>query len=117
MLAPKVKQGFTDALKEIKDAGLFKEEWVILTAQGADIKVKQGEVINFCANNYLGLSNHPRLVEAAKEGLDKYGYGLSSVRFICGTQDVHKSLEAEISKFLGTDDTILYSIFSLFIRP
>ena len=109
MLAPKVKQGFTDALKEIKDAGLYKEEWVILTAQGADIKVKQGEVINFCANNYLGLANHPRLVEAAKEGLDKYGYGMSSVRFICGTQDVHKSLEAEISKFLGTDDTILYS--------
>jgi len=109
MLAPKVKQGFADALKEIKDAGLFKEEWVILTAQGADIKVKQGEVINFCANNYLGLANHPRLVAAAKEGLDKYGYGMSSVRFICGTQDIHKSLEAEISKFLGTDDTILYS--------
>jgi glycine C-acetyltransferase len=109
MLAPKVKQGFADALKEIKDAGLFKDEWVILTAQGADIKVRQGEVINFCANNYLGLANHPRLVEAAKEGLDKYGYGLSSVRFICGTQDIHKSLEAEISKFLGTDDTILYS--------
>ena len=109
MLAPKVRQGFADALKEIKDAGLFKEEWVILTAQGADIRVKQGEVINFCANNYLGLANHPRLVAAAKEGLDKYGYGLSSVRFICGTQDVHKSLEAEISKFLGTDDTILYS--------
>ncbi len=109
MLAPKVKQGFADALKEIKDAGLFKEEWIILTAQGADIKVKQGEVINFCANNYLGLANHPRLVEAAKEGLDKYGYGMSSVRFICGTQDVHKKLEAEISKFLGTDDTILYS--------
>jgi len=109
MLAPKVKQGFADALKEIKDAGLFKDEWIILTAQGADIKVKQGEVINFCANNYLGLANHPRLVAAAKEGLDRYGYGLSSVRFICGTQDVHKSLEAEISKFLGTDDTILYS--------
>ncbi len=109
MLAPKVKQGFADALKEIKDAGLFKDEWIILTAQGADIKVKQGEVINFCANNYLGLANHPRLVAAAKEGLDKYGYGMSSVRFICGTQDVHKKLEAEISKFLGTDDTILYS--------
>jgi len=109
MLAPKVKQGFADALKEIKDAGLFKDEWVILTAQGADIKVKQGEVVNFCANNYLGLANHPRLVAAAKEGLDKYGYGLSSVRFICGTQSIHKELEAEISKFLGTDDTILYS--------
>jgi glycine C-acetyltransferase len=109
MLAPKVKEGLTGALKEIKDAGLFKDEWIILTPQGADIKVKQGEVINFCANNYLGLANHPRLVAAAKEGLDKYGYGLSSVRFICGTQDIHKELEAEISKFLGTDDTILYS--------
>jgi glycine C-acetyltransferase len=109
MLAPKVKEGLADALKEIKEAGLYKDEWIILTAQGADIKVKQGEVINFCANNYLGLANHPRLVDAAKEGLDKYGYGMSSVRFICGTQDVHKDLEAEISKFLGTEDTILYS--------
>jgi glycine C-acetyltransferase len=109
MLAPKVKEGLAGALKEIREAGLYKDEWIILTAQGADIKVKQGEVINFCANNYLGLANHPRLVAAAKEGLDKYGYGMSSVRFICGTQDVHKDLEAEISKFLGTEDTILYS--------
>jgi glycine C-acetyltransferase len=109
MLAKKVKEGLTTQLKEIRDGGLFKEEWIILTPQGADIKVKQGEVINFCANNYLGLANHPKLVEAAKEGLDKYGYGMSSVRFICGTQDVHKELEGEISKFLGTDDTILYS--------
>ncbi len=109
MLAPKVKEGLRGALEEIKDAGLYKDEWIILTPQGADIKVKQGEVINFCANNYLGLANHPRVVGAAKEGLDKYGYGMSSVRFICGTQDVHKELEAEISRFLGTDDTILYS--------
>jgi glycine C-acetyltransferase len=109
MLSPKAKQGFETTLQEIKQAGLFKDERVILTPQGADIKVKEGEVINFCANNYLGLSNHPKLVAAAKEGLERYGYGMSSVRFICGTQDIHKTLEREISTFLGTDDTILYS--------
>ena len=109
MFSDKAKQGFKTTLQEIKQAGLFKDERVILTPQGSDIKVKEGEVINFCANNYLGLSNHPKLVAAAKEGLEKYGYGMSSVRFICGTQDIHKTLEREISSFLGTDDTILYS--------
>jgi glycine C-acetyltransferase len=109
MLTAEVKQGFSTQLAKIKDDGLFKDEWLILTPQGAEIKVKQGEVINFCANNYLGLANHPKVVAAAKEGLEKYGYGMSSVRFICGTQDIHKELEAEIAKFLGTDDTILYS--------
>ncbi len=109
MFPQKVREGFTAALQEIKQAGLYKDERVILTPQGSDIKVKEGEVINFCANNYLGLSNHPRLVAAAKEGLEKYGYGMSSVRFICGTQDIHKTLEKEISTFLKTDDTILYS--------
>jgi glycine C-acetyltransferase len=109
MLGTGVKQGLTTQLDEIKKAGLFKDEWIILTPQGAEIKVKQGEVINFCANNYLGLANHPRVVAAAKEGLEKYGYGMSSVRFICGTQDIHKELEQEIANFLGTDDTILYS--------
>jgi glycine C-acetyltransferase len=109
MLPDKVREGLATQLKEIKEAGLYKDEWIILTPQGADIKVKQGEVINFCANNYLGLANYPEIVEAARVGLDKYGYGMSSVRFICGTQDVHKELEAEISKFLKTDDTILYS--------
>jgi glycine C-acetyltransferase len=109
MFSQKAKDGFATTLQEIKQAGLFKDERVILTPQGADIKVKEGEVINFCANNYLGLSNHPKLVAAAKEGLEKYGYGMSSVRFICGTQDIHKTLEREISAFLGTDDTILYS--------
>ena len=104
-----VKEALATQLKEIKEAGLYKDEWIILTPQGAEIKVKQGEVINFCANNYLGLANHPRIVEAAKKGLEKYGYGLSSVRFICGTQDIHKELEREISNFLGTDDAILYS--------
>ena len=109
MFPKKVRDGFAAALEEIKQAGLYKDERVILTPQGSDIKVKEGEVINFCANNYLGLSNHPKIVAAAKQGLEKYGYGMSSVRFICGTQDIHKTLEKEISSFLGTDDTILYS--------
>jgi len=96
-------------LASIKDAGLFKAERIILGPQAARIKVKDGEVINFCANNYLGLSSHPKIVEAARKGLDQWGYGLSSVRFICGTQDIHKQLERKISGFLGMDDTILYS--------
>lgn len=90
--------------------GLFKDERIIVTPQGASIRVADGaEVINFCANNYLGLSNHPVLREAAKDAIERYGYGMSSVRFICGTQDVHKALEARLSTFLGTEDTILYS--------
>ncbi|KPJ54130.1 2-amino-3-ketobutyrate CoA ligase [candidate division TA06 bacterium DG_24] len=104
-----VKQTLAKELEEIRSAGLFKDERIILTPQGADISVKEGEVINFCANNYLGLSNNPELVAAAKEGLEKHGFGMSSVRFICGTQDIHKELEREISTFLGTDDTILYT--------
>jgi len=96
-------------LAEIEQAGLFKRERIITTPQGADIKVSTGdEVINFCANNYLGLSSHPKVIEAAKKAIDQYGYGMSSVRFICGTQDIHKELEAKISAFLGTEDTILY---------
>ncbi|WP_286774775.1 MULTISPECIES: glycine C-acetyltransferase [Sphingobacterium] len=97
-------------LEAIKEAGLYKQERVIITPQGADIKVSTGqEVVNFCANNYLGLSSHPKVIEAAKKAIDTHGYGMSSVRFICGTQDVHKELEAKISKFLGTEDTILYA--------
>ncbi|MBC6109615.1 glycine C-acetyltransferase [Pedobacter fastidiosus] len=97
-------------LEEIEKAGLFKRERIIITPQGADIKVSGGaEVTNFCANNYLGLSSHPKVIEAAKKAIDDHGYGMSSVRFICGTQDVHKDLEAKISKFLGTEDTILYA--------
>ncbi len=97
-------------LAEIEQAGLYKKERIIVTPQGADIKVSTGdEVINFCANNYLGLSSHPKVIEAAKEAIDKYGYGMSSVRFICGTQDIHKELEEKISEFLGTEDTILYA--------
>ncbi|WP_461790032.1 glycine C-acetyltransferase [Pedobacter sp.] len=97
-------------LAEIEQAGLYKRERIITTPQGADIKVSTGdEVVNFCANNYLGLSSHPKVIEAAKKAIDHYGYGMSSVRFICGTQDIHKELEAKISKFLGTEDTILYA--------
>jgi len=109
MLVEDVKKDLSTTLAEIKEAGLYKDEWIIVTPQGADIKVKQGEVINFCANNYLGLANNAKIIAAAKEGMDKYGYGLSSVRFICGTQDIHKELEKLIANFLGTDDTILYS--------
>lgn len=97
-------------LEAIKEAGLYKQERIITTPQGADIKTTAGkEVINFCANNYLGLSSHPKVIEAAKQAIDSHGYGMSSVRFICGTQDIHKELEAKIAEFLGTEDTILYA--------
>ena len=96
-------------LDEIRQSGLYKEERVIASPQGPSIRVASGEVLNFCANNYLGLSSHPEILAAAKRGLEERGYGLSSVRFICGTQDIHKKLEREISRFLGTADTTLYS--------
>jgi glycine C-acetyltransferase len=97
-------------LENIREAGLFKKERIITTPQGADIKTADGKaVINFCANNYLGLSSHPRVIEAAKKAIDSHGFGMSSVRFICGTQDIHKTLERKISEFLGTEDTILYA--------
>jgi glycine C-acetyltransferase len=97
-------------LAEIEKAGLIKRERIIITPQGADIKVSDGQsVVNFCANNYLGLSSHPRVTQAAKDAIDSHGFGMSSVRFICGTQDIHKELEAKISEFLGTEDTILYA--------
>lgn len=95
-------------LDEIRDAGLYKYERVITSAQGAEITVNGKKVLNFCANNYLGLSSHPKVMEAARKSIDERGYGLSSVRFICGTQDIHKELEARLSTFLGTEDTILY---------
>jgi glycine C-acetyltransferase len=103
------KQHYAKELQEIREAGLWKEERVILSPQAATIRVASGEVLNFCANNYLGLSSHPQLVESAQAALAKYGLGMSSVRFICGTQDIHKELEAKIAKFLGFDDAILYS--------
>ncbi len=105
-----LKQHLSQELAAIKEAGLYKSERVITTPQGALIKTDDGkEVINFCANNYLGLSSHPKVIEAAKAGIESHGYGMSSVRFICGTQDIHKQLERKISDFLGTEDTILYA--------
>ncbi|MHC5054418.1 MAG: glycine C-acetyltransferase [Planctomycetota bacterium] len=106
----KMKQAIDDALREITEAGLYKGERIIAGPQGARIKLEDGrEVLNLCSNNYLGLSGHPEIMAAAKAGIDSHGYGLSSVRFICGTQDLHKELERRVSEFLGTDDTILYS--------
>src|SRR5262245_62383726 len=96
-------------LDNIREAGLFKKERVITTPQGADIRANGKEVLNFCANNYLGLSSHPEVIAAAKKAIDSHGFGLSSVRFICGTQDLHKQLEHDVSKFFGTEDTILYT--------
>lgn len=104
-LQPQLEQ----ELKSIEEAGLFKKERVIETPQGAEITVNGKTVLNFCANNYLGLSSHPRVIEAAHKTLDEWGYGMSSVRFICGTQEIHKELEAKIAKFLGMEDTILYA--------
>lgn len=104
------KNALQQEIQAIKDAGLYKEERVIVTPQGTDIRIDTGEeVINFCANNYLGLSSHPAVIQAAKDAVDSHGYGMSSVRFICGTQDNHKLLEQKISEFLGTEDTILYA--------
>ncbi|MEI8271935.1 MAG: glycine C-acetyltransferase [Paludibacter sp.] len=104
------KQYLQTELTQIEEAGLFKNERIIISPQGAVIRVADGkEVLNFCANNYLGLSNSPALIEAAKKGLDSHGYGVSSVRFICGTQDIHKKLEASIARFFGTEDSILYA--------
>ncbi|NBX11791.1 MAG: glycine C-acetyltransferase [Chitinophagaceae bacterium] len=105
----KLVQRIAKELTEIKEAGLYKTERIIESPQGAVIKVGGKEVLNFCANNYLGLSSHPKVIEAAHKAIDERGYGLSSVRFICGTQDIHKELEQKISAFLGTEDTILYA--------
>ncbi|WP_421893623.1 glycine C-acetyltransferase [Marinoscillum sp.] len=105
-----LKTKLENELAEIKEAGLYKEERIITTPQDAVIKLQDGkEVINFCANNYLGLSSHPKVIDAAKKTIDTHGFGMSSVRFICGTQDIHKELEEKISAFLGTEDTILYA--------
>ena len=105
----KMQEHLQQTLKEILEAGLYKEERLIESPQAAAIEVAGKEVLNFCANNYLGLSNHPRLIESAKKMMDRRGYGMSSVRFICGTQDIHKELEAAISRFFKTEDTILYA--------
>ena len=105
----KMKDYLCNTIAEIREAGLYKEERLIESPQKAAIQVKGKEVLNFCANNYLGLSDHPRLIEGAKKMMDRRGFGMSSVRFICGTQDIHKELEAAISDYFKTEDTILYA--------
>jgi glycine C-acetyltransferase len=105
----KFVQRIKEELRSIEDAGLFKRERVITSEQGPEITVNGKTVLNFCANNYLGLSSHPKVIQAAHEAIDSHGYGMSSVRFICGTQDIHKTLEKKIAGFLGTEDTILYA--------
>lgn len=105
-----IQQHLEKELQEIKDAGLYKKERIITSPQGAEITINTGEtVINFCANNYLGLSSHPDVIQAAKDTMDTHGFGMSSVRFICGTQDIHKTLEQKIADYYGTEDTILYA--------
>jgi glycine C-acetyltransferase len=104
-----IQNRLKDEISAIKAAGLFKQERIIESQQQAEISVNEKTVLNFCANNYLGLSNHPELIQAAKDGVEKWGFGLSSVRFICGTQSIHKQLEGKISEFLQTEDTILYT--------
>ena len=119
------RERLVEELQQIEDAGLWKQERLITGPQGVRITTEDGEVLNFCANNYLGLSSHPAILEAAHAALDSHGFGLSSVRFICGTQDIHKQLEARISKFLSTEDTILYTscfdanggLFETFLGP
>ncbi|MBA4152850.1 glycine C-acetyltransferase [Flavobacterium sp.] len=106
----KIQQHLQNELKTIEDNGIFKKERIITSPQGAEITISTGEtVLNFCANNYLGLSSHPEVIQAAKDALDSHGFGMSSVRFICGTQDIHKQLEKTIAHFYGTEDTILYA--------
>ncbi|KIA87139.1 glycine C-acetyltransferase [Flavobacterium sp. AED] len=106
----KIKEYLQSELQTIEDNGIFKKERIITSPQGAEITISTGEtVLNFCANNYLGLSSHPEVIQAAKDALDTHGFGMSSVRFICGTQDIHKTLEKKISEFYGTEDTILYA--------
>ena len=103
------KQYLEASLKDIRESGLYKDERLILSSQSTEINVQNESVLNFCSNNYLGLSSHPDIIEAAKKGLDNYGFGMSSVRFICGTQDLHKKLEYKLAQFLATEDTILYA--------
>src|SRR5690554_4237061 len=104
-----IKQDLIQSIKELKEQGLYKKERIITSAQDSEIRISTGEtVLNFCANNYLVLANHPEVVKAAQDAMNYWGYGLSSVRFICGTQSIHKELEQKVSEFLGTEDTLLY---------
>ena len=109
MISQKFLENITNELTNIENDGLYKKERIITSQQSAEIEVGGSKLLNFCANNYLGLSNHPRLIEAAGKMMNKRGYGMSSVRFICGTQDLHKQLEAAISDYFHTEDTIIYA--------
>ncbi|HWP40519.1 MAG TPA: aminotransferase class I/II-fold pyridoxal phosphate-dependent enzyme, partial [Tepidisphaeraceae bacterium] len=109
MLDDNLRSRFAEQLRQLRDAGLYKDERIITSSQGTEIIVNGRTVLNFCANNYLGLSNHPRVVQEAHRALDTRGYGMSSVRFICGTQDLHKQLERRLAEFVGMEDAILYS--------
>ena len=109
MISQKFLENITNELTNIENDGLYKKERIITSQQSAEIEVGGKRLLNFCANNYLGLSNNPEVMQASKDAIDSHGYGMSSVRFICGTQDIHKDLEAKISKFLGMEDTILYA--------
>jgi len=104
-----IQNWLQEQLSEMSNNGLYKDEKIIKSPQQSDIDTTNGTIINFCANNYLGLANHPEIISSVKEGIEDYGFGMASVRFICGTQDIHKKLESEISSFIGTEDTILYS--------
>ena len=109
MAYTKMKSWLADELQTIRDSGLYKDEKIIRTPQGSDVDTSQGEMINFCANNYLGLADSPEIEKAVADGLSEHGFGMASVRFICGTQDIHKALEQELSDWFGTEDTILYT--------
>jgi glycine C-acetyltransferase len=109
----KIQQHLQTELQTIEDNGIFKKERIITSPQGPEIIVNGKKVLNFCSNNYLGLSSHPEVVQAAKDTLDSHGFGMSSVRFICGTQDIHKTLESEIAKFYGTEDTMLLHLMPM----
>ncbi|PIW75175.1 MAG: glycine C-acetyltransferase, partial [Candidatus Portnoybacteria bacterium CG_4_8_14_3_um_filter_44_10] len=109
-MSKKILSDLRETLKQLEEQGLYKRERILSSPQGVEIRLVGGQVVlNFCANNYLGLANDPRLIKAARETIEKWGYGLSSVRFICGTQEIHKELERKISEFLGTEDAILYA--------
>ena len=109
MAYTKMKSWIEDELQVIRDGGLFKDEKVINSAQGSQVETSEGELINFCANNYLGLADHPDVLKAVSDGMQSHGFGMASVRFICGTQDIHKELEARLTEFMGSEDTILYT--------
>ena len=114
-----IQNWLQEQLSEMSNNGLYKDEKIIKSPQQSDIDTTNGTIINFCANNYLGLANHPEIISSVKEGIEDYGFGMASVRFICGTQDIHKKLESEISSFIGTEDTIylVLMLIRVYLKP